>query len=381
MGLIFSSYSAPAPVGAEEDVDFSGSGGDPVETETTPGSPTKQQRVLERNWDVRFDQLVEYKQRRGHVRVYPSYKVKVHPHGEIRLGKWLENQKHAFRKNRLPLHRYEKLRSVGVRFGKKTEDADLALEEQTPAKRNTPPKRTTPKSVSPKTPTDLTNWEERLQLLVEYKQENGDVRVPATYNIDGVRLGKWLENQKGAFRRGKLKPDRLEQLRSVGVELGETKVAEDGSPIKAARSPRAKSLSPKVENQWESQRAKLVAFGAVHGHCHVPSTYKEDQSLAKWVENQRMLFHKGRLTEERKHALEEVGFDYGAKKTDRWDFHLEELKEYREQHGHCDVPQSYDVDGVRLGKWVSKQRVQQKAGRLPREKVDLLQQLEPTFFI
>ena len=40
----------------------------------------------------------------------------------------------------------------------------------------------------------------------------------------------------------------------------------------------------------------------------------------------------------------------------KWQSRLALLQKYREQHGHCRVPQRYEMDGVKLGYWLHKQR-------------------------
>jgi len=41
-----------------------------------------------------------------------------------------------------------------------------------------------------------------------------------------------------------------------------------------------------------------------------------------------------------------------------WQKHYNELRAYREQHGHCRVPQKYNQNNLKLGYWVMQQRRQ-----------------------
>ena len=56
-----------------------------------------------------------------------------------------------------------------------------------------------------------------------------------------------------------------------------------------------------------------------------------------------------------------------------WDWPYRKLKEYRDEHGDCDVPKSQGP----LGNWVTKQRHNYKNEMLSQERVDLLEGWEP----
>lgn len=57
-----------------------------------------------------------------------------------------------------------------------------------------------------------------------------------------------------------------------------------------------------------------------------------------------------------------------------WDQRYAELVEFKERFGHCIVPQHWE-ENPKLGLWVMNQRVARKKGKLPPEKVDLLDKL------
>ena len=54
--------------------------------------------------------------------------------------------------------------------------------------------------------------------------------------------------------------------------------------------------------------------------------------------------------------LEEIGFEWNQYES-TWNVRFEELKEYKAQHGHCNVPQSFEINKA-LGNWVCTQRKQ-----------------------
>jgi hypothetical protein len=86
------------------------------------------------------------------------------------------------------------------------------------------------------------------------------------------------------------------------------------------------------------------------------------------------------LVKERMDKLEILGFNFTVH-SDKWMDHWKMLKEYRDKHGHVQVPTHY-ADNPKLGRWVHTQRhqrrLQQKRKKscMTQERVDLLDQLE-----
>ena len=48
--------------------------------------------------------------------------------------------------------------------------------------------------------------------------------------------------------------------------------------------------------------------------------------------------------------------DVAGKREQSWQSKLELLQKYQDQNGHCQVPKCYEIDGVKLGFWVSTQK-------------------------
>ena len=118
---------------------------------------------------------------------------------------------------------------------------------------------------------------------------------------------------------------------------------------------------------WEQRFTELEEFKKKHGHCNVPKRWNENPQLGKWVHKQRFE-HKCReegkrsaMSDNRIALLESVGFEWVAavdrKKHDQWKLRLDELKDYKRENGHCDVPRKWK-ENPQLGEWVSRQRRQ-----------------------
>ena len=72
------------------------------------------------------------------------------------------------------------------------EEDELLLTEETR-------ERATP--ISRRELNEETRWQSKLELLRQYKQENGHFLVPKCYEVNGVKLGIWLSNQRVAYKK------------------------------------------------------------------------------------------------------------------------------------------------------------------------------------
>ena len=85
------------------------------------------------------------------------------------------------------------------------------------------------------------------------------------------------------------------------------------------------------------------------------------------------------MTEERVEKLESVGFQWSLLK-DLWNERFEELKEYKAEHGHCNVPYRNESNKA-LGIWVYRQRHQYKKmlegshSHMTRERMTMLENI------
>jgi len=103
----------------------------------------------------------------------------------------------------------------------------------------------------------------------------------------------------------------------------------------------------------------LLEYKHKFGHCNVTRrTHCEFNTLAIWVQNQRTAYknpspHRN-LTDEKIRRMEEIGFKWSMRQS--LDERFEELMQFKQKYGHCEVPQRSCGDFVSLGKWCSKVR-------------------------
>jgi hypothetical protein len=115
--------------------------------------------------------------------------------------------------------------------------------------------------------------------------------------------------------------------------------------------------------KWEENFDELMRYRQRTGNCLVPSCYKENPALPRWVKRQRYqytLMIEGQpssaMTEERVKILEEAGFVWDSQAAS-WQERLEELKAFRKTQRHCNVPTGY-IENIPLVNWVKCQRRQ-----------------------
>jgi len=135
------------------------------------------------------------------------------------------------------------------------------------------------------------------------------------------------------------------------------------SPKPDSRKKAVKFRAYQAEN-WTEKFEELLRFREENGHCLVPNCHPENPALAQWTKRQRYQYKlkqdgkRSTITNERVRALDEVGFVWDSHKA-VWSERLEELKEFKKQHRHCNVPSRY-TPNHQLAIWVKRQRRQWK---------------------
>jgi len=328
---------------------------------------------LESSWDVNFGKLVKFKEEHGHCRVPRESKY------YETLGKWVSHTRTYYFKGQLSVDRIARLESVGFVWDPIAEDweknfsklkafkakfghccvprgykADSQLSLWVVVQRRNQSNGTLPsdrfarlEAIGFEWDPQASVWEEFFAKLESFKAKHGHCRVFRHYK-DDPKLGTWVSTQRVHFSKGKLTSNRIARLEAIGFEW---------DPL---------------ASEWENNYERLNVFSAKHGHCRVVRFYKEDPKLGMWVAQQRAAHKRGTLSNDLIARLEYLGFQWDLHTT-LWDKSLEKLNEFKAKHGHCRVPQGYIVDNIKLGTWVSIQRQVYKRGKLPPNRIALLQ--------
>ena len=132
------------------------------------------------SWNKKFAVLKQYKHKNGDCNVPRRYEE-----NGVNLGEWLTRQRQDKNKNRLDTEKEKQLEDLGVIWEPK-----------------------------------LNQWEEKYELLEQFKIERGHCNVSQSQKEDKKyrALGKWLSDQRRYYRKGILRNERLMKLEKLGVE-------------------------------------------------------------------------------------------------------------------------------------------------------------------
>ena len=266
-------------------------------------------------WEEAFTRLQRFVAREGHARVPGKWREDGYP-----LGNWVSSQKASFARRELEGIRRERLEGLPGWLWRIHEAA----------------------------------WEEGFVHLEHFVAREAHARVPVQWREDGFRLGPWVVEQRTRFKDGQLDPERRVRL--------------EGLP--------GWSWGTSYGSNWEEGFVHLQRYVAREGHGRVAASYKDDEgfSLGAWVQHQRTIRRRGRLSDERARRLESVpGWDWDTHET-AWEDGYARLLEFVAREGHAQVTHRYrDDDGFKLGNWVHNQRTRGRRGELSDERARRLE--------
>lgn len=272
-------------------------------------------------WQEGFNYLRDFVNRRGNARVKQREIFEGFP-----LGQWVSIQRMRYSKGTLDAERQVRLESLHPTW-----------------------------SWDPFTGM----WEEGFSCLQRYIQQHGDARVPDAEELDGYKLGSWVQHQRQLYRKGKLSPQRQALI--------------EGSHDTWSWDPR--------DSAWEDGFDHLLNYVEQNGHAVVlRSEVIDGYPLGRWVSKQRDRFATAELGGERvarlarvhptwtwdpREALWEEGFNY--------------LRRYIDDFGDARVSAATLFNGYRLGQWVSVQRGNYQKRKLSAERQKRLESTHSTW--
>nr|WP_326166836.1 Helicase associated domain protein [uncultured Oscillibacter sp.] len=271
--------------------------------------------TLTASWDLMYRLAKQFYEEHGHLRVPRRYRTEE----GYALGNWIGTQRsvRAGRQyGRLPPERIARLDAIGMVW----EDPYTAA------------------------------WNRCYAALVRYRQEHGDLDVPADYvTADGLRLGGFVSSLRRSRALGErsvyLSGERIGQLDGLGM------------------------IWDKLDLLWERNYAACLEYYREHGDLEVPSGHIAPNGLkiGAWLRRMRQIREggKGRLTQEQIRRLDAIGMVWEDAYARRWGYGYRQARKWWEAHHDLEVPAAYvDEDGFALGKWVRRHReVDLKTGR------------------
>jgi hypothetical protein len=177
-------------------------------------SPLKKasaKKSLDESWEENRQALIAYKDEHGSF----SFKSK------SKLGRWVENQRRAHKLGKMSEDRIKLLQEIDFFEDQLGERREEAIRKATDAM-----------------------WEKNRQELISYKEKHGDFSVQPK-----SKLGRWIENQRRAYRLYDMPAERAELMQQMGLfpERPEDMVDGRSSP----RKKRKRSYSQEEEEEEE----------------------------------------------------------------------------------------------------------------------------------
>ncbi|WP_298705576.1 DEAD/DEAH box helicase [uncultured Variovorax sp.] len=191
---------------------------------------------------------------------------------------------------------------------------------------------------------DRGNFHQIIQVLRSLTENDGEEGAWAT------RLSGALESRDGA----------PPLLRIVGMGG-----PDEPGPVSIDVERIREAISTRIlfgDDRFEQRMRELEVFRKKHNHCNVP---KDSGSLGRWVAYQRQAAKKPGYPMARYARLDAIGFVWviRASPLDSTVL-LAQLEKFRQENGHCNVPQSPPSG---LGRWVNRQRAMAKQPGYPKE--------------
>ena len=270
---------------------------------------------MEAAWQRGLAHARQFVEREGHARV-PLWHIEV----GVKLGTWVSRQRQAYKRGELPRHRREALEALEGWTWNTLDEA----------------------------------WREGLDHVKRFAEREGHARVPVKHVEDGFRLGQWVNSQRADYKRDELSLERQEALEAL-----------DGW------------VWAQWDATWQSGLDYAKRFVARESHARVPNMHVEDEfKLGTWIGRQRQACKAGKLSAERKEALQALEGWVWDPLEDGWNEGLEYAKRFVAREGHACVPAAHVEDGFELGSWVRWQRRWRERNKLTVERRRALEALE-----
>lgn len=318
-------------------------------------------------WEMKFNALLKYATENGNCRISKSQQFILKDGTTTQLYHWLNGELSLYRKGKL---REDRVRLFSVHL---INPGYLEINSKFNA--------------------DEFNWEKKYQALLKYGAENsGNYNVPDKYEYldeDGVvvKLGSWLQYQRGERRRKKLREDREEKL-NVLVSHGFLWDVKSDSY----------SGADTAIGSWNLKYELLLRYYNENDTCNVPDSYRVYNSdgkvirLGRWLGKQRSLKKCGKLRLDRLNKLQDLvdnnkllwelsSYEFLAQ---TWEEKFSLLVAYGNINGSCELPKNAIIIStndkgeskeVKLGYWLFLQKTCRKNNKLKSDREMKLQLL------
>lgn len=191
-------------------------------------------------------------------------------------------------------------------------------------------------------------WDDWLALYCSYKSEHGREPVQKTVYC-GRSLGHWCRDQRQAFSKGRLSPDRLQRLTDVGF-------------VFAVRT-----------MTWDRWIQLFLSYKNEYGKYPTTDCVYQEQNLGVWCSNQRQAFYRGKLSENQIRQLLDIGFVFDAHDA-AWNEWFALYRKYKDEYGR--EPSRHAIyHRKHLGRWCEHQKNSLRKGELSMARTQMLNEV------
>ena len=217
------------------------------------------------SFDFYYNMLKKYYEQYGNIDVPENYVI-----DDVNLGRWLSRIRHSYKiSNGQSLNQEEidKLNELEINW--------MIVNSYT--------------------------FEYYYSLLKEYRNKYGDVNVPYTYEINEIKLGHWLGNQREAYK------DYLKKIHTVSMIITQEEIDKLNE---------LGMIWSFYHMDWTTNYNLLSEYYKKHGNINIPFDYVfNDVNLGYWLSIQRQLYSESRLPKARILKLNKYDIDWNEDNT------------------------------------------------------------------
>ena len=199
-------------------------------------------------------------------------------------------------------------------------------------------------------------WQRYFEAAKEYSKTYENLNIPALYVTEsGLKLGAWIANlrtaRKNGFNSKYLSSDRIKALDELGM------------------------VWESADYLWQRYYGACLTYYGLNGNLDIPPGYvtSDGLKLGAWINNIRTAYKKNdnKLSKKQITALDELGMVWNKRQEQAWNKGYHAARIYFEENGHLRVPTAYKTtDGFLLGKWIDRQRRNEKISDSRKLKLD-----------
>jgi hypothetical protein len=266
-----------------------------------------------------FRETLEYKKQYGNANAELRYRTQ----GGFKLGRWQGTQRGNFKNNKLDSEKIQRLKEIGFVWNPK----ELEIKEL---------------------------FEQGFQETLQYKKQFGNANAPNKHKTSGgFKLGRWQGTQRGNFKNNKLDSKKIHRLEEIGF------------------------VWDILDQAFEQGFQETLQYKNQYGDANATIDYKTPNGfkLGSWQSERRKSFKRNKLSPERIHRLEKIGFVWNPF-DQLFEQGFQATLEYKKKYGDTNAPREYTTPaGFKLGIWQKEQRAKIKKNKLDTERIQRLKKI------